>query len=724
MSMTMKRLVTIACVIATASAAYALQLQDYVLSQSRPKSVPAMSQASDGEHYYRLSDDHDKIVKAEYKSGAETVLFDSKTARECHIAEWDGYAVSEDESRILLWTASEPIYRHSFRADYYVYEVRHNKLSKLTAEGGEEIATLSPDGRMVAYVKANNIRIKKLDYDTDVAVTTDGEVNKVINGVPDWVYQEELGMLSSLRFSPDNSILAFARWDESRVKSYTMTMYEGACNPKSEYSLYPGQFTFKYPVAGEENSVVTVHSYDIETRVVKQMQLPAEDAYYIQNITFGAQSSQLMVSTLNRTQNVFHIYSVNPRSCLAKAIYEEKSETWIDSDLASKVRFYDDFFVIPSDRSGFSQLYQYSMSGALLRQLTNGEENVTDFYGYDATKKRFYYQRTSSPLCRVVMAVDEKGKETALTSEDGTVSATFSATMAYFVRNYSNATTPNQYALYTAAGKHVRDLEMNKEYAARYTSPEVPRREFFTITSDGVSLNGYMIKPVDFDPSKKYPVIMTHYNGPGSQEVRNNWKMGWEQGFASAGYIIACVDSRGTGGRGKRFQDIVYMKLGRYETIDELAAAEYMAKLPYVDADRIGITGWSYGGFSTLMAMSQQGSKYAAGVAIAPVTSWRYYDSIYTERYMRTPRENAAGYKAASPLDIAQNLRGDLLLIFGSADDNVHIINSMQYAARLHEAGKMFDMMVYPNMNHSINGCDVRYPLYRKVLTYFDSKLK
>lgn len=707
-----------------AIAAFALDLQDFVLSGARPKSVTAMKQAADGEHYYRFSDDSGKILKVAYKNGEESVLFDSGTARDCSITEWDGYSVAPDESRILLWTASEPIYRHSFRADYYVYETRHNKLTKLTQGGGEEIATLSPDGRMVAYVKDNNIRLKKLDYDTDIEVTSDGLKNSVINGVPDWVYQEELGMLSSLRFSPDNSILAFARWDESQVPMYSMTLYEGDCHSNADYALYPGRFDFKYPVAGENNSVVTVHSYDIETRVVKQMQLPADDAYYIQNITFGSEPSQLMVSTLNRAQNQLHIYCVNPRSCIAKKIYEEKSESWIDNDMAAKVRFYDDFFVIPSDKSGFTQLYQYSLSGALIKQLTSGRENVTDFYGYDAQKKKFYYQTTASPLNRVLMCVTTDGKPSSLSPDKGTSGASFSATMTYFVRNFSDVSTPNQYAIFTAAGKKIRDLELNAEYAGKYAVAGVPRREFFTMTSDGVSLNGYIIKPLNFDPSKKYPVIMSQYSGPGSQSVLNRWKLDWEEYFASQGYVIACVDGRGTGGRGKRFQDVVYLNLGKYETIDQIAAAGYMASLPYVDASRIGIWGWSYGGYEVLMAMSHNAAKYAAGVSIAPVTSWRFYDSIYTERFMRTPRENAAGYLASAPLSSVQNLKGDLLIMFGSADDNVHIVNEMQYLAKLNATGKLVDVMVYPNMNHSINGCDIRAALYAKVLSFFDSKLK
>lgn len=718
-----KIILTAVMMLVTVGSVQALTLEDFVLKQARPKSITSMTPSADPDFYYTIGENGDKVLKVAYKDGAETVVFDSSTARDCKVTQWDGFSLSEDEGKILLWTASEPIYRHSFKADYYVFEVRHNKLTKLTEAGGEEIATLSPDGRMVAYVKDNNIRVKKLDYGSDLAVTDDGVKNKIINGVPDWVYQEEFGMLSSLRWSPDNSVLAFVRWDESEVPMYSMTMYKGECNSNEQYALYPGRFDFKYPVAGEKNSVVSVHSYDVETRVVKTMKLP-QSTYYVSDITFGKESSQLMVTTLNRNQNELHIYSVNPRSCVAKSIYSEKSDAWINASIAAQTRYYSDCFITVSERDGYAHLYRYSLEGAQLNQLTNGSENVTQFYGYDEVKKVCYYQSTAGALNRVVKSVDLKGKETLLSAKSGTTLAAFGKGMAYYVSNYSDVATPNRYSVCTSTGKRVRDLELNEDYARVYASGKVPAREFFTMVSDGVDLNGYLIKPSDFDPSKKYPVIMSQYSGPGSQQVLNKWVVDWENYFAMQGYVVACVDGRGTGGRGRDFQNVVYMHLGRYETIDQIAAARYVSSLPFVDSDKIGIWGWSYGGYEVLMAMSQAQSPYAAGVSIAPVTSWKFYDTIYTERYMRTPAENATGYLSSAPLEVADKLKGDLLLMFGSADDNVHIINEMEYAAKLHESRKLFDMMVYPNMNHSINGCDVRYTLYNKVLNFFDSKLK
>lgn len=725
-----KKAIMAAAVCGTAAlSAQALDMQDFVLAQSRPYTIGAVSPAKDGGFYYQLSADGQKISKCSYKSDAEVaVAFDAKEARGGEkVDSWDGFEMSADESKILLWTNTEPIYRHSFKADYYVYDVRHRKLTKLSDAGGEEIATMSPDGRMVAYVKDNNIYISKLDYGTQVAVTTDGKKNEVINGVPDWVYQEEFGILNSLTWSADNLTLAFIRWDESQVPMYSMTIYGGDCNPRDEYALYPGKYDYKYPVAGEKNSVVSVMAYDVDNRTLKKMQLPMADDDYVPHIAFSPDPAKLMVSKLNRTQNDFSIYAVNPRSTVSREVYNEKSATWVDSELANQVRYYDGFFVIPSDKSGNTHLYQYSLSGALIKQLTSGSYNVTDFYGYDAARKQFYFQATNGELNRVVASVDASGRMRRISPDSGTTAASaFSSDFSYCISNYSDASTPNQYAVTaTATGKRVRTLQTNAEYAEKYTRADVPKREFFTMTTDdGVKLNGYMVKPVDFDPSKKYPVIMSQYSGPGSQQVLNKWKLDWEEYFASQGYIVACVDGRGTGGRGKAFESVVYMNLGKYETIDQLAAARHMAQQPYVDKDRIGIWGWSYGGYEALMAMSQPGSKYAAGVAIAPVTSWRFYDTIYAERYMRTPRENEAGYTASSPLEAAAQQKGKLMVMFGSADDNVHIVNEMQYVSRLTSLNKLVDMMVYPNMNHSINGCDVRLPLYRRVLKFFDDNLK
>ena len=709
---------------ATTFGASALELSDFVLSY-RPYGIAATQKALNGEYYYQKSTDGSKIFRIAYKNEAnETTIFNSEELKGCKITDWDGYEMSNDETKILLHTDTKMIYRYSYIADYYVYDVKSQRITKLTDEGGEEIATLSPDNQKVAFVKNNNVYIKNLADGSITTVTTDGEKNKIINGVPDWVYQEEFGILNSLKWSPSSNTLAFIRFDESQVPMYSMTMYEGDCHPNKDYSLYPGSYDYKYPVAGEKNSVVSVMAYDLATSRLQKMNLPITDNDYVPHIDYGTQDDRLMVSTLNRTQNDLHIYAVNPATTQATEVYAEQSTSWIDSKSANDVMYYDTFFVMPSEKSGYMHLYQYAYDGKLIKQLTSGNENVTEFYGYDKARKQFFYQRTNGPLNRMVESVDAAGKVTALTDGDGTYSAKFNSNFKYYIRTFSSQRIPNQYAIYNVNGKKVRDLELNREFAEKYTAPTVPQREFITVESDGYKLNGYIIKPVDFDPNKKYPVIMQQYSGPGSQQVLNKWSLDWQEYFATQGFIIACVDGRGTGGREKAFQSVVYQKLGKYESIDQIAAAKYMANLPYVDAKHIGIWGWSYGGYEALMAMSTPGSDYAAGVAIAPVTSWKFYDTIYAERYMRTPQENPDGYRDGAPLENTDKLKGKLLIMWGSADDNVHVINSMQYISKLHGQGNQFDMMIYTNMNHSINGCSVRLPLYQRVLNFFKANLQ
>ena len=686
---------------ATTFGASALELSDFVLSY-RPYGIAATQKALNGEYYYQKSTDGSKIFRIAYKNEAnETTIFNSEELKGCKITDWDGYEMSNDETKILLHTDTKMIYRYSYIADYYVYDVKSQRITKLTDEGGEEIATLSPDNQKVAFVKNNNVYIKNLADGTITTVTTDGEKNKIINGVPDWVYQEEFGILNSLKWSPSSNTLAFIRFDESQVPMYSMTMYEGDCHPNKDYSLYPGSYDYKYPVAGEKNSVVSVMAYDLATSRLQKMNLPITDNDYVPHIDYGTQDDRLMVSTLNRTQNDLHIYAVNPATTQATEVYAEQSTSWIDSKSANDVMYYDTFFVMPSEKSGYMHLYQYAYDGKLIKQLTSGNENVTEFYGYDKARKQFFYQRTNGPLNRMVESVDAAGKVAALTDGDGTYSAKFNSNFKYYIRTFSSQRIPNQYAIYNVNGKKVRDLELNREFAEKYTAPTVPQREFITVESDGYKLNGYIIKPVDFDPNKKYPVIMQQYSGPGSQQVLNKWSLDWQEYFATQGFIIACVDGRGTGGREKAFQSVVYQKLGKYESIDQIAAAKYMASLPYVDAKHIGIWGWSYGGYEALMAMSTPGSDYAAGVAIAPVTSWKFYDTIYAERYMRTPQENPDGYRDGAPLENTDKLKGKLLIMWGSADDNVHVINSMQYISKLHGQGNQFDMMIYTNMNAS-----------------------
>ncbi len=724
--MTMKKTLILLAALAVSMSASALDIQDFVLGGARPRGIGAVTPAIDGKYYYQLADRGKTIVRCEYKTGRQVAtVLDSLTMQQAQVRSWEGYEMSQSEGSILLWADSEPIYRHSYTANHFVYDRKSGTLTPVTEEGGEQIATLSPDGTMVAFVRGNNVFVKHLSTGEIIQVTTDGRKNHIINAVPDWVYEEEFAMLNSFAWSSDSRTLSFIRWDESQVPMASMTMYQGDCKANDDYALYPGKFDFKYPVAGEKNSVVSVHSYDVVQGRLSKMNLPISDEDYIPHIGYAGPADALMVMTLNRTQNDMHIYRVNPATGDARDIYHETSASWIDSEMSRNVAYYDDFFVIPNETTGYCQLYQYDLDGKLLRQLTTGQEPVTDYYGFDKKNRQFYYQATDGPLNRVVKRVDAKGRVQDVEVAKGTNSARFNSDFTYYIHTFSNVDTPTQYRIKQVGKKgSVRDLQLNEEYCAKYLTPQVPRREFVTFENDGYTLNGFIIKPVDFDPNKKYPVIMSQYSGPGSQQVRNNWKLDWEEYFATQGYIIACFDGRGTGARGKAFESLIYQNLGHYETIDQVAAARYMASQPWVDADRIGIWGWSFGGYEVLMAMSHPDSHYAAGVSIAPVTSWRFYDTIYAERFMRTPQENPEGYANSAPLDKVKDLKGDLLIMFGSADDNVHIVNSMQYIAKLHGQKRQFDMMLYPNMNHSINGCGVREPLYQRVLNYFDRTLK
>ena len=722
----MNKTIILLAAMAVSMSATALDITDYVLGGARPRGIGAVTPAIDGKYYYQLADGGKIIARCAYKTGRrEATVLDSLPMQQVQVRHWDGYQMSGSESAILLWADSEPIYRHSFTARFFVYDCKEKVMRRVADDRPVQIATLSPDGNRVAYVADNNVYVQRLTDGNITQVTTDGRKNHVINGVPDWVYEEEFAMLNSLAWSTDSRTLSFIRWDESEVPMYSMTMYEGDCKPNDDYALYPGSYDYKYPVAGEKNAVVSVHSYNVEAAKLSKMNVPLATDDYVPHIGYAGPADALMVMTLNRTQNDMHIYRVDPATGVARGIYHETSTSWIDSEMARNVAYYDHFMVIPNETSGYCQLYQYDLDGNLMRQLTTGQQPVTAYYGYDTKNRMFYYQCTDGPLNRVVRRVDARGHVQDVEAASGTNSATFNSDFTYYIHTFSNVDTPTQYRL-KRVGKagSVRDLELNDDYRAKYLIPEVPRREFVTFDNDGYTLNGFIIKPVDFDPTKKYPVIMSQYSGPGSQQVRNNWKLDWEEYFATQGYVVACFDGRGTGARGKAFEALIYQNLGHYETIDQVAAARYMASLPWVDADRIGIWGWSFGGYEVLMAMSHPDSHYAAGVSIAPVTSWRFYDTIYAERFMRTPQENPDGYAQSAPLNKVQDLKGDLLIMFGSADDNVHIINAMQYIAKLHGQKRQFDMMVYPNMNHSINGCGVREPLYQRVLNYFDRTLK
>lgn len=694
-------------------------ISKYVFPQNVPSSPVEYVYMPDGLTYLTLNNNGKSIVKYDIKTGKEieTVIDVAKT-RGAKIDAIEGFELSQDGSKLLVYTDKQMIYRRSFKASYYVYEIKRNMLVALSENFTHQQAPVfSPDARVVAFVVDNNIYLKKLDYNTEIAVTTDGKINEVINGVPDWVYEEEFTTNNSLTWSPDNMTLCFIKYNEKSVKDYTMQLYKGTCNPKRQYEFYPGEFKYKYPVAGEVNSVVSVHSYDVETRKIKKVALPDDRIEYIPRIAYGHDATRLIVTTLNREQNRMEIYAANPKSTVVKSIYVEESDSWIAPETYETIKYYPDYFILNSDKDGYSHIYQYSYSGNLMRKVTSGQYEVTDFYGFDNLGNAYFQSTITGELNRVVSKLDRKSNIVHLSDEQGTASAVFSPAMNYAMLNYSNITTPPVYKIIDIKGKEIRVLEDNASYAATYKS--VPQKEFFKVKSNGIELNGVMLKPADFDTSKKYPVIMTQYSGPGSQQVRNRWQMDWEYYAVTQGFIVVCVDGRGTGFRGNEFERVVYKQLGYYETIDQLAAAKHVSSLSYVDSKRIGICGWSYGGYETLMAISHKQSPFAAAVAIAPVTDWRYYDTIYAERYMLTPQSNEEGYNAGSPIKLAKNVSCPLLLMSGTADDNVHFQNTIEYVSQLQSNGILCDMLIFPNMNHSINHCNARSLVYAKMIDYF-----
>lgn len=695
----------------------------YVYPANRLETSPDMTFMPDGLTYLAPSADNTRIIKYDLASGKEIeTVFNAAKTREASISGFENFSISPDGTKLLISIDKEMVYRRSFKARYYVFEIKRNILKPLSKEHGyQQIPQFSPDGRSVAFVSDNNIYIKKLDYDTEVAVTTNGIKNSVINGATDWTYEEEFSTTSTLAWAPDSETLSYVSFDETDVPLYNIALYQGSCDPKNDYALYPGQLSYKYPVAGANNSIVTLHSYDVSTRKTKDITLPDTEIEYIPRIEYAATAEQLLVTTLNRDQNRMEIYSVNPKSTVVKSLYVEESKAWIAPLTYENIVITDKSVIINSARSGFNHLYEYSLAGAQLRQITSGDYDVKQCYGVDKAGNVYFQSTASGPLNRVVSKIDIKGKITDLSPAGTFSSAEFTPGCNSMVMTVSDAMTPPHYTLLGSNGKVMRELGNNENFKSRYTS--LPEKKFITVNSDGNELNGYIILPPDFKQTQKYPVIMWQYSGPGSQEVLNRWSFDWQYFAAKKGFIVACVDGRGTGSRGRDFETCVYRNLGYYETVDQINAAKYMASLPYVDAERIGICGWSYGGYETLMAISALGNPYKAAVAIAPVTDWRYYDTVYAERYMLTPRANEDGYNDSAPLLKTAGVDCALLIMSGTADDNVHMANTMEYVSRLQSDGTLCDMLLFPNMNHSINGCNARAVIYGKMIDFFMKNL-
>lgn len=693
-------------------------------SHNSPLKIKEMRPMSDGITYSAISEDGKSIEIYDYKTGTKkSTLFSISTIKgDLKIDSFDGYQISSNEKKILIWNDVQPIYRHSFNAEYYVYDIMRETLKKVSEKGIQRGAVISHDGRMVAYTRENNIFISNLEYGTDNQITTDGKHNEIINGVPDWSYEEEFGVVNTIRWSGDDTVLAYVKFNEKDVRMYSFDNYKSYCVGDPLSDIYPNSYTYKYPLAGSVNTKVDLYAYNLDNRTTKKMDLSIGDQY-IPSVEFDGEGKNLMVMLLNRNQNDLRLYKVNPASTVGKIVWSEKSNTWISRGVYDLINYQPQSFIVASDKTGYRHLYEYSYAGTLLRTLTAGEWNVTAYYGKNTKNGIHYFQSTQlGSANRNVASVDTKGIIKILNNKPGTESASFSRGMDYFVRSYSNVTTPTQFTICTAAGILIKQLQMNETYAKIYESG--PKKELLKVkNAEGKEMNAYVIKPGNFDSSKKYPLLMYQYNGPESQETANRWKMDGLYYLASQGYIIACVDGRGTGYRSREWATSVYRNLGNYETEDQIAGARELSKLSYIDASRMACFGWSYGGYMTLMEMTATDSPFKCGIAMAPVTDWRFYDSIYTERYMSTPQENENGYANSSALGRTKNLKGRLLIMSGTSDDNVHLYNTLKYTSKLNYEGKIFDMMALTGFEHSLPYCNARLMLYRKIADFLSKEL-
>ena len=720
--------------VATMSAGGKLTLPDITSGKFAAKTVNGINPIEGTDTYARISQDGERAVCCSFKTGKElSVLFDVKNTMGCKIDGFDDYVLSPDGKRMLIQTKTERIYRRSFKADFYIYNIESRRLDRLSDGDKQQIPTWSPDGQQVAFVRGGNIFLVKLLYDNaEIQVTKDGKFNEVINGLPDWVNEEEFGFNSALTFNADGTMICWIRYDESKVKTYSLEMYKGMKPAKEEYDTYPGSYSYKYPKAGEDNSTVSAWSYDIKSHKINRLQVPLDADGYMPRIKPTNDPMRIVVYTMNRHQDDLCLYAVNPRSTVAQLIIKEHVDKYVREEAMEGVKFVGDKILLPSDRSGYTKLYIYNMNGQLQRTIGDGNYDITSVYGYDPKTGDVYYQAAAlGATDRQVYVTHKNGKTVRLTDREGWNTAFFSGDFQYFVNTWSDYNTPYVFTTRTREGKLINTIEDNKAVKQLVSDYGFCKREPFSFTtSEGVVLNGWMVKPKDFDANKKYPVIMHQYSGPGSQQVTNSWSAGsmgqggaFDSYLAQEGFIVVSVDGRGTGGRGSEFEKCTYLNLGNLESKDQVETALYVGSLPYVDKDRIGIWGWSYGGFNTLMSMSEGRGVFRAGVAIAPPTNWKYYDSVYTERYMRTPKENPDGY-ATNPIERAPKLHGALLICHGTADDNVHPQNTYEYSEALVQADKDFRELFYTNRNHGIFGGNTRNHLLRQVAQFFKTELK
>jgi len=645
-------------------------------------------------------------------------LIDTKN----HVALADGidsYTFSSDEKLILIANNSTPIFRHSFTANYFLYDIATKKLSQILDQAQEP--TFSPDGKNIAFAKENNLFVFNIASKTTKKITTDGKKNAIINGITDWVYEEEFAFVRAFDWSADGTKLAYIRFDETEVPEFSMNVYGT--------ELYPVTDVFKYPKAGEKNAIVTLHLYDNTTDNTKTVALGNYSDFYIPRIKWTNDANFLSVQVINRHQDNLDLLFVDGNTGIAKVVLNEKDKAYID--ITDNLTFLkDNSFIWTSEKDGFNHIYWYDKSGKLKKQITKGQWEVTAYYGLNEKTKTLFYQSVENgSINRDVYRIGLDGKnKVRLSSETGTNSATLSPNFEYFINSFSSATMPPTYTLNeTKSGKVVQSIVNNETLSQKLKNYDLPNKDFFVLkTEKGNQLNAWIIKPKDFDATKKYPVFMYQYSGPGSQQVNNEWNSAddyWFMMLSQQGYIVVCVDGRGTGFKGADFKKCTQKELGKLEVEDQIDAAKVLGNYNYVDKSRIGIFGWSYGGFMSSNCILKGNDVFKMAIAVAPVTNWRYYDSVYTERYMQTPQENASGYDENSPINHVDKLKGKYLLIHGSADDNVHVQNSMKMIQALVSANKQFDWAIYPDKNHGIYGGMTRIQLYNKMTTFIQENL-
>lgn len=686
------------------------------------REVSGFRTMKDGLHYTNTAVDEKNnttnILVYEYKTGnvTDTLVKGSslKANNDTATIDFSEYQLSDDENKIIFSTGEEQIYRHSSRANYFVFNRLIKKLTPVSEKGKQMYATLSHDGNKVAFVRDNNLFIKDFVQDRELQITFDGRKNEIINGANDWVYEEEFSFDRSFQWSPDGKRIAFYKFDETRVRQFTLTYYD---------SLYPREEKYKYPKAGEENSIVNIFIYDLTNGRTLKAETGAEKDQYIPRIKWTADAATLCIMRMNRHQNKLELLLCDAANGSTKVMYTEENKYYIDIDINDGMMFTADklHFIWMKPVNGFTHICLYNINGQLEKQITSGSWDVKEFYGYDEKTKTYYYQSAEvSPMERQVYSITEKENKKLLSQPHGTNDADFSGNFKYFINTWSDANTPYLVTLNSNDGRQIRTLEENKSVKESMSKYLLTKKEFFKFkTTEGIELNGWMIKPSGFDANKKYPVFQYMYGGPGAQTVWDMWERSnyfyWQM-LAQKGYIVVCVDNRGTGARGEEFQKCTYKNLGHLEVVDQIETAKYLGSLPYVDKNRIGVFGWSYGGYMTSLLMTKGADYFKAGIAVAPVTNWRYYDTIYTERYLLTPQENAAGYDDNSPVNFAKMLKGKFLLVHGIADDNVHVQNSMDFVTALVKEKKQFETFFYPDKNHGLPGA--RLHLYNKMTDF------